>query len=117
MGTTSDQLQTATYQSSPLQVGSIYFPNMQTATIPNVYFNGFNLALTNSDSNLVLLLDGQPQVKLSMSFTTAKTLTAYLNDMMQKLESVTNHNIMKADEVEAGLRKLQTDADKAEKKA
>jgi len=56
---------------------------------------------------LLLLLDGQPQAKLSMSFTTAKTLMAYLTEMMEKLEGATARKIMKTDEIEAGLKKLQ----------
>jgi len=83
------------------------YPLVFGAPLPNVYFNGFNLNLTNADSNLVLLLDGQPQIKLSMSFTTAKTLTAFMTEMIQKLEAATGRNIMKVDEVDAGLKKLQ----------
>jgi hypothetical protein len=72
--------------------------------LPNIYFNGFSLTLAASDISLLIALDGQPQAKLSMSFTTAKTLSAYLEEVIAKLEHVTNHTIMKTDEVEAGLK-------------
>lgn len=78
----------------------------QTVAIQNIYFNGFVLGLSNSDVNALLLLDGQPTGRLSMSFTTAKTLVKLLDELVSKLESVTNHTIMTHDEVAAGLQKL-----------
>jgi hypothetical protein len=58
---------------------------------------------------MLVTLDGQPQVRLSMSFTTAKTLSSYLAELMAQLESVTDHVIMNTGEVEKGLRKIESD--------
>jgi hypothetical protein len=77
------------------------------AQIPNIYFNGFALGLSPADASLLVTLDAQPQVRLSMSFTTAKTLSENLRQLVEKLEAATNHTIMKTDEVDAGLRKIE----------
>jgi hypothetical protein len=82
-------------------------PGMLIGTLPHYYFNGFALNLSPADMSMTVTLDGAPQMRLSMSFTTAKTLSAFLVDMVAKLEGVTRHNIMKTDEVEAGLRALE----------
>jgi hypothetical protein len=81
----------------------------QAWAFPTVYFNGFALTLGSSDTSLVVTLDGQPLLKLAMSFTTAKTLSSFLQDLVLKLETATQHPIMKTDEVEAGLLKLHTE--------
>ena len=72
------------------------------------YFNGFTLNLSNSDVSALLTLDGQPTCKVNMSFTTAKTLRVRLSDLIEKLELVTDHNIMEANQVQTGLEKLQS---------
>jgi hypothetical protein len=76
--------------------------------VPVLYFNGFTLNLGASDIGLLAMLDGQPQMKLAMSFTTAKTLSGMLAELVSKLEAATQHAIMKADEVNAGLQKLES---------
>src|SRR4051794_4445150 len=78
----------------------------QSVVIQSAYFNGFVLGLSNSDMNALLLLDGQPFLKINMSYTTAKTLLDRLSDLVQKLERVTTHNIMLTNEVDDGLRRL-----------
>ena len=76
--------------------------------VPVMYFNGFVLNLAASDISLMALLDGQPQMRLSMSFTTAKTLSGLLAELVDKLEAATGREIMKADEVNAGLQKIDS---------
>src|SRR4051812_25428175 len=80
------------------------FPFVQQT--PSIYFNGFSLQLSNSDVSAVLIDDGRPLAKLNMSFTTAKTLYENLGELMGKLETVTDHKIMSAGQVEQGLQKL-----------
>jgi hypothetical protein len=80
--------------------------------IPSVYFNGFQLGLSNADVACMLMQNGLPVVSLNMSYTTAKTLSVALNDMVQTLEKVTKRKIMTVAEVSAGLEKLEdSDAD------
>lgn len=75
--------------------------------LPNVYFNGFQLSLSNADVNAILLLNGSPQMGLSMSYTSAKTLHAHLGNLIQTLESVTGRQIMTIDEVAKGMEKVK----------
>lgn len=80
----------------------------QVMEIENIYFNGFGLGLANSDINAILLQDGRPILRLNMSYTTAKTLLVHLQDIMGKLEEVTDHKIMTTMQVSEGLQKLFT---------
>lgn len=74
--------------------------------IPTMYFNGFQLALSNADVSAILLLNNVPQSGISMSYTTAKTLSLALAEMVETLEKVTGRNIMTTREVGAGLETL-----------
>lgn len=74
--------------------------------IPTLYFNGFQLGLSNADVACLLLENGLPTVSLNMSYTTAKTLSVALNDLISTLEKVTKREIMTVSEVSAGLEML-----------
>ena len=74
-------------------------------TIPHFYFNGLELNSTLSDMGMFLLLDGQPQARLSMSFTMAKTMSENLSKAVASFEKATNHQIMTMDEVKIGFEK------------
>lgn len=80
----------------------------QPVELPNFYFNGFQLALSNADINGVLMLNNQPSIAISMSYTTAKTLAIALNDMVKTLETVTQHEIMTTNEVGSGLERINS---------
>jgi len=82
----------------------------QPVELPNVYFNGFQLALSNADVNGVLLLNNQPTLGVSMSYTTAKTLAEALNGMIHTLEKVTEKEIMTTKKVAEGLEKFMKEA-------
>lgn len=92
--------------NSDLQGSQVSFN--QLIEIQSIYFNGFQLGLANSDINTILLQDGQPALRLNMSYTTAKTLLVHLQDIMGKLEEVTDHKIMTTMQVNEGLQKLFT---------
>lgn len=79
--------------------------------IQNIYFNGFQLTLSNADVHATLLLNNQPALGVSMSYTTAKTLSAALTEMIQTLQKVTKHEIMTANEVGKGLDKITSAKD------
>jgi hypothetical protein len=80
-----------------------------SSNIPSSYFNGFQLGLSNADVTCMLLQNGLPTMSLNMSYTTAKTLSVVLSDMIATLEKVTERKIMTLSEVSAGLEKLETD--------
>jgi hypothetical protein len=75
--------------------------------VRTLYFNGFDVGATLSDVGLLTLLNGQPQVRLSMSFTTAKTLCAELSALISEFESATSHSIMTMSEVRAGYDQMR----------
>jgi len=74
--------------------------------VPGLYFNGFQIGLTNADVTGVLLLNGQPQTVVNMSYTTAKSLAVGLTNIVQQLENVTKRPIMTTKDVEAGMNEL-----------
>lgn len=78
-------------------------PTQQMAqALTNLYFNGFELGYSFSDISMILMIEGQPQLKLSMSFTTAKTLQKHLTMVIENFEKATDHKVMTMDEVQAG---------------
>ncbi|WP_141521473.1 hypothetical protein [Novosphingobium sp. PC22D] len=80
--------------------------NEQLLELPVMYFNGFQLGLSNADVNGILLLNNQPSAAISMSYTTAKTLAEALNQMVDTLEKVTGREIMTTKQVAEGLENL-----------
>lgn len=89
-----------------MPLGELTSFSQEGPEIPAYYFNGFALGMSNSDVNTILMLDGQPLVKLNMSFTMAKTLVKLLGDAMAHLERVTGREIMRTDQIAEGLQQL-----------
>jgi hypothetical protein len=73
--------------------------NSSGSSINFLYFNGFDLSTSLSDMGMLLMIDGQPQVRLAMSFTTAKTLAVNLSQAVEAFENSTNHQVMTMDDV------------------
>lgn len=84
-------------------------PDETGNALPAIYFNGFQMSLSNADVNTVLLLNNQPQIGLNMSYTTAKTLAQALSEIVGALEKVTQRDIMTIKEVGAGLEALNAE--------
>ena len=82
----------------------------QVVELPSMYFNGFQLGVTNSDVSGIMLLNGQPQLVMNLSYTTAKTLQQALSSIISDLEDVTGHEIMMTKEIDAGLRSKEAKA-------
>lgn len=78
--------------------------------VPAIYFNGFELGLSNSDVVMVLSLSNGPAASAYMSYTTAKSLAKALNEMVGHLELITKHTIMTSDEVAAGMESSAGDS-------
>lgn len=78
------------------------------------YFNGFQLALSNSDVNMTLLSQGQPKLVAIMSFTTAKTLHLALGNLVAALEHATSRDIMTMDEIAKGLETISPEQGQAD---
>ena len=72
-------------------------------SVQSVYFNGFQLGLSNADAWLMFMLDNQPFLKANMSYTVAKTLVGKLQTMIDTLEESTGRKIMTTDDAGEGL--------------
>jgi threonine aldolase len=77
---------------------------MQALVLPQIYFNGFELATSLSDMGLYLLVDGQPSARVNFSFTMAKTLAQNLSKAVLEFEKQTNHNLMTMDEIFSAMQ-------------
>jgi hypothetical protein len=75
--------------------------------VPSIYFNGFQLGLSNADITLLALLDNEPTLKINLSFTVAKSLLDKLQTLMSVLEENTGREIMTTDDVAKGLEGLK----------
>ena len=73
--------------------------------LPAVYFNGFDLNSSLSDMGSVLLFNGKPQLLISMSFTTAKTLAKELDKLVTAFEKATAHEVMVMEDVRAAYER------------
>lgn len=74
-------------------------------TIQFAYFNGFALALGNSDFSIRLRLDNTDFVELKASFTTVKTLAQNLTEMVKHFEEITGHPLMTNRDVLKAIQK------------
>ena len=82
--------------------------NPQVATIsqpPELYFNGFQLGLSNADVYLTIAHNNQALMRLSLSYTTAKTLGEKLIQAITLLERESNNKIMSIEDVSGVLKK------------
>ena len=70
----------------------------QAEAIPLCYFNGFNL-LVSTDFGCVLLVDGQPQLRLAMSAVTAKALAGGLAKAVEHYETATKSTILRTEDI------------------
>ena len=71
--------------------------------VQQIYINGFQIGLSNADFSFLGLLDNQPNVKINLSYTVAKTLVVKMSEMVSKLEKSTGREIMTTDVSGAGL--------------
>lgn len=85
-------------------------PSLPSGQIPAVYFNGFQIGLSNADISALLMLDNEPALKINMSYTTAKTLHTKLGEMVSTLERVTGREIMTTEDTAQGLETLKPES-------
>ncbi len=73
--------------------------------MPEIYLNGFEVAFSLSDINIITITNGRRRYRLLMSFTTAKTLLAQLAMTMEALEKNTGQTIMTMDNIKVAMDK------------
>lgn len=71
--------------------------------IPEVYFNGFAIAIGAGDIVMTLTRGPHKVLQLNCSYTVAKTLREHLASLIDVLEKQTGNRIMTTDEVNAAL--------------
>ena len=76
---------------------------IESETVPKIYANGFINSYGAADVVLVLQQNGQNMIVVNMSYTTAKTLSEKLSNLIKKFEQSTGHEIMSIDTVKARL--------------
>jgi hypothetical protein len=81
------------------------FAAIVESDIPSYYFNGFQNGAGVADVTSVLQLNGKPICVLNMSFTTAKTLSVMLGQIITSIEADTGQEIMTTQRIEAAARK------------
>lgn len=73
------------------------------SSVAMVYGNGFSVGMSNADVALVLTLDNAPQVRIAISYTTAKSLRDALVSGFEKFERITGHDFMTSDQISAAM--------------
>lgn len=74
--------------------------------ISEIYLNGFEVAISLSDINIITLTNNRRRYRLLMSFTTAKTLLAHLAIVLRTLENQTGQKIMTMDDIKNAMDKI-----------
>ena len=67
--------------------------------IPRLYFNGFNISLGNADVTMVLNLQNNPIMILSMSHNLAKTLVEKMGGVVSILEDKIDQRVLTTDQI------------------
>lgn len=75
--------------------------------IAAIYFNGFQMGMSNADVFIRLKLDGDDIIELKASYTTAKTLAAGVADIVGRLEKLTEHTFMTQKEVAEAIKRSE----------
>jgi len=69
------------------------------------YFNGYTIAMTPTDIEIVLQLNNKPVATLNTSLTIAKMLAIVIDGFVKDYESKTGQRILTLDELKASLSK------------
>jgi hypothetical protein len=78
---------------------------MVNPDVPKMYANGFSCALGASDIAVLFKIGSQPIAITNLSYTTAKTLSIKLQDLITVLETKSQNTIMTTDDLKGYLSK------------
>jgi len=82
---------------------------LESDDLPGVYFNSFINTLANGDVAIVLKRNNRPIAVLNASYTVAKSFGLKLTELIQILETKTDHVIMTTDDINAAMQKEEAD--------
>ncbi len=72
--------------------------------IPKIYGNGFSAGLSLSDATLIIQMGPVPVALLNMSFTTLKTLSITINDLIEQVEQTTGEPLKGIQDIKKNLQ-------------
>ena len=75
------------------------FRQAQDVGAPNLYANGFTNLVSGADICSVLTRNGRVEAVLNLSFTSAKTLSIALGQLVSEIESKSNRDLMTVEDV------------------
>ena len=90
---------------SDVTVNPFEQPDGKAEEMPEIYLNGFEVAISLSDINIITITNGHRRYRLLMSYTTAKTLLAQLAMTMNVFENKTGQTIMTMDNIKDAMDK------------
>jgi hypothetical protein len=79
--------------------------------VPALYFNGFAIAVGNSDFTLQLKLENNDIAVLKCSYTVAKTLAIKLSDVVDRFEKATEYDLLTTEQVAESLKRFEAHKD------
>lgn len=79
--------------------------------IPMIYFNGYEVAMSHSDIQIQLTVNGHPNAILNTSWTTAKTLAMGLNHIITRLEEIADRKIITTKEMDEAIKQAAPPAE------
>lgn len=74
-------------------------------TVPKLYANGFTIAFSHADANIVFLLNNIPIGVLHMSIESAKTLQTILTTTIEGFEEQTGFKFKNIFELDESMKK------------
>ena len=72
---------------------------IEDTEIPRLYFNGFNISIGNADVTMILKLQNNPVMILSMSHNLAKTLVEKMGGVVSILEDKIDQRVLTTDQI------------------
>lgn len=73
------------------------------------YSNGFDINASLSDIGITFMYDGNPVMRLALSFTTAKTLSSQLQIGIAEFEAATKQSLLTMGDVSKGYEALHNE--------
>ena len=83
------------------------FDAAKAAGAPEVYFNGFAVAISSGDISVVLERNQTPVTVLNLSYTVAKTLALSLGSVIGALEEIAQQQMLTTHELDKKMAEHQ----------
>lgn len=78
-------------------------PQGAMAAMPFAYANQFTVILSNTDINVIFMLNGQPAIAIGLSYHSAKSLSNSILESLGKVELATKRPVLSVEELQKKL--------------